>query len=383
MGSQYGPLVQAFEATYGHLPAVIAEAPGRVNIIGEHTDYNEGLVLPVAIGRKVRVAVRPDPNSSIVRAHSLDFDEADEFDAASPSRLPGHSWRNYVRGVCWALTQALGPLPGAHLLLTGDVPQGAGLSSSAALEVAVAGAMVAAAGGEISRKDLALLCQRAENEFVGVRCGIMDQMAAALGRKGNALLIDCRTLEAEPVPLPHDITVAVVDSKVRRRLVSTAYNRRREECAEAARKLGVPSLRDLRPDALERARSAIPPVLYRRARHVVSENARVLGAVQAMRRDDAAALGLLLYESHESLRRDFEVSCPELDLLVALAQRLPAVLGARLTGAGFGGCTVNLLRPTGAGDFCSFISREYTKATGLEPAIYICEAEEGLTITHV
>ncbi len=383
MGSRYGPLLEAFQAAYGRPPNVVAEAPGRVNLIGEHTDYNEGFVLPVAIDRTIRVAARRNPGSTVIRVHSLDFHEADEFDPAMPGRLPGHSWRNYVRGACWALTQAAGPLPGAQMLLTGEVPQGAGLSSSAALEVAVAGAMAAVAGCEISRKDLALLCQKAENDFVGVRCGIMDQMAAALAQGGRALFIDCRTLEAQPVPLPHDIAIAVVDSKVPRRLGSTEYNRRREECAEAARMLGVPSLRDLCPDVLEGGRYALPAVLYRRARHVVSENARVLSAVEAMRRDDPAALGDLLWESHESLRQDFEVSCPELDLLVALARRMPAVLGARLTGAGFGGCTVNLLRPAGIDEFRSFVGREYASATGLTPEIYVCKAEEGLTISHV
>ncbi len=383
MGTRYSGLIDAFKATYGLRPAVIAEAPGRVNLIGEHTDYNEGFVLPVAIGLKVRAAAAPNPARPAIRARSLDYQETDEFDAASPGRLPGQSWRNYVRGVCWALGRAAGPLPGVHMLLTGDVPQGAGLSSSAALEVAVAGAIAAVAGREIGRQDMALLCQKAENEFVGVRCGIMDQMAAALAQRGSALLIDCRTLETRAVPMPGDVTIAIVDSKVPRRLASTEYNRRREECAEAARRLGVSSLRDLPCGQLEGARDVLPPVLYRRARHVVSENARVLAAVEAMRRDDPAALGALLWESHESLRQDFEVSCPELDLLVDLARRLPAVLGARLTGAGFGGCTVNLLRPAGIEEFRTLVADEYAKATGWSPDIYICEAEEGLTITYV
>ncbi len=256
----------AFEKQFGHPAQLIAEAPGRVNLIGEHTDYNGGFVLPAAIDRTVAVALsRRDDD--VIRAYSLDYDQCDEFPAGRVRRFAGsRGWRDYLRGVVWALADSQYAITGADIAITGDVPKGAGLSSSAAIEVALAGALTAAAGITIDRTLLAVLCQRAENFFVGVQSGIMDQYASALGKAGHALLIDCRSLEAEPVPLPPGIAIVVIDSKVERRLADTPYNRRREECAEAARRLGVDSLRDATPQVLPK----LSGDLLKRARHIVS-----------------------------------------------------------------------------------------------------------------
>jgi len=378
-------LLRAFLGRFGRRPALIASAPGRVNLIGEHTDYNQGHVLPVAIDRTLAVAAasREEP---LVRAFSLDFGESDEFALADIRPAPEGGWRNYVRGVVWALAQAGHALRGVDLGISGDVPIGAGLASSAALEVAVAGAVSAAGGVHLEPRDLAVLAQRAENDFVGVQCGIMDQLAAALGVRDHALLIDCRSLEVEAVRLglqEAGVNIVVVDSGVRRSLETAPYNLRRQECAQAACLLAVTALRDAHAAALESHRSAMPDHLYRRARHVISEQVRVLAAVKALRRLDMEALGHLLYESHRSLRDDFEVSCRELDLLVDLARATEGVLGARLTGAGFGGCTVNLVREEALESFREGVMREYGRRTGRPAALYLCKAADGLGVSYV
>jgi len=386
MTADRSALLRFFRERFGREPAVLCEAPGRVNLIGEHTDYNDGFVLPVAIDRTAAVAATAT-RGPVVRALSLDFAEADQFSLADIAPLPGGGWRNYVRGVAWALVEAGIHVPGADMAIAGDVPVGAGLSSSAALEMAVAGALCAVAGPDgqavaVAPLDLALLCQRAENEFAGVQCGVMDQLAAAFGRRGHALLMDCRSLAVEPVPLGFEeagVVLAVVDSGVRRSLEATPYNQRREQCAEAARLLAVPALRDVDEGLLD----ALPEHLYRRARHVVSENARVLAAVAAQRAGDVEGLGRLLYESHRSLRDDFEVSCPELDLLVELACRTEGVLGARLTGAGFGGCTVNLVRREALAAFRRDVVDEYRSRTGRAAELHVCAASDGLSVAHV
>jgi galactokinase len=382
-----GALAGAFESRFGRSPTAVAEAPGRVNLIGEHLDYNEGHVLPVAIDRSIMVAFAPRQDGR-VRLYSLDFQQESAFDLREIKKDPEAPWSDYMRGVAWALGEAGHRLSGLDAALQGDVPVGAGLSSSAALEVAALGAFEAASGLRLDRRDLALLGQRAENRFVGVACGIMDQMAAALSRAGHALLIDCRSLEHEPVPLPlAGLRLVVADSGVRRALLDSQYNLRREECQRAAELLAaaiadrpIAALRDVRPEDLARHGDSLPPNLLKRARHVVEEERRVLLSVEALRTGDVEAFGEMLDASHRSLRDDFEVSSPELDLLVELAWAQPGVLGSRLTGAGFGGCTVSLVRAEAVEAFREGVVARYRAETGREGRMYVCRSADGLRL---
>jgi galactokinase len=366
-------LRRAFEEQFGHEPQLISEAPGRVNLIGEHTDYNGGFVLPAAIDRTVAVALA-QREDGILRAFSVDYEQCDEFPVERVRRFMGTrgGWRDYVRGVVWALLDSHIAVGGADIAISGDVPQGAGLSSSAAIEVAVAGALTAGSG--VAPRDLALHCQKAENLFVGVQCGIMDQFASALGRAGHALLIDCRSLETELVSLPEDVAVVIVDSKVPRKLSDTAYNQRRAECAEAAQLVGVDSLRDADESMLGR----LTGDLQKRARHVITENNRVMATVDSLSSRDLDSLGMLMRDSHESLSDDFDVSTPELDLLVELAAG--QAIGSRLTGAGFGGCTVNLVLEDQVASFTQSVAREYASKTGRDCGVYVCRAVDGLQV---
>ena len=382
-----GALAGTFESRFGRSPAAVAAAPGRVNLIGEHLDYNEGHVLPVAIDRSIMVAFAPRQDGR-VRLYSLDFQQESAFDLREIKKDPEAPWSDYVRGVAWALREAGHRLSGMDAALQGDVPVAAGLSSSAALEVAALGAFEAASGLQLDRRDLALLGQRAENRFVGVACGIMDQMAAALSRAGHALLIDCRSLEHEPVPLPlAGLRLVVADSGVRRALLDSQYNLRREECQRAVELLAaaiadrpIAALRDVRPEDLARHGDSLPPNLLKRARHVVEEERRVLLSVEALRTGDMEAFGEMLDASHRSLRDDFEVSSPELDLLVELAWAQPGVLGSRLTGAGFGGCTVSLVRAEAVEAFREGVVARYRAETGREGRMYVCRAAGGLRL---
>ena len=388
---RFEAIVAAFRARFGRPPAGLAEAPGRVNLIGEHTDYNQGFVLPVAIDRTIAVsfALREDDR---VRACSLDFDQEDEFPLADIGRLESDSWANYVRGVALILQQAGHPLTGLDLVIQGEVPIGAGLSSSAAVEVATLGAFASAAGLTLADREKALLAQRAENEFVGVACGVMDQMAAVFGRADCALRIDCRSLETEAVPLnlaAHDLRIVVANTGVRRALTGSAYNQRREECNRAVELLFVllrgrrpRSLRDITLRDLAINGRFLPPDLLRRARHIVSENARVLSTVEALRRGDLGEVGRLFHASHESLAHDYEVSSPELDLMVELASSVEGVVAARMTGAGFGGCTVNLVRANALDDFRRDVVEAYRARTGLPAEVYVCQAVDGLRIVR-
>jgi len=364
-------------------------APGRVNLIGEHTDYNEGFVLPVAIDRTVLAAFSPRSDRQ-VRMYSLEFDEEDSFSLDDIKRLKGDVWGNYVRGVAAVLQGAGYRLTGLDMAIQGDVSIGAGLGSSAALEVAVLGAFQQAAALSIDPRDQALLAQRAENEFVGVGCGIMDQMAAVMGRRDHALLIDCRSLETEAVPLnlaAHGLKIVVAHTGVRRALSDSAYNQRRQECSRAVQVMAnvivagpVGALRDITSKDLADHEGRLPEPLARRARHVVSENERVLKGVDGLRRGDLLAFGQLLYVSHQSLALDYEVSSPELDLMVELARDVEGVVGARMTGAGFGGCTVNLVRQEAIDNFRRQVIEVYRGRTGLPAEMHVCEAVDGLRI---
>jgi galactokinase len=369
-------------------------APGRVNLIGEHTDYNAGFVMPAAIQFYTTVAIAPRSDRRL-RVRSTNFSETVEVDLpeanASNSRRPGQraQWIDYVLGVAQALQQHGVHPPGADLLIHGEVPLGAGLSSSAALEISVALALSSLAGRILDKVTLAKIGQRAENEYVGMRCGIMDQFAATSGRAGHALKIDCRSLEHELVPLdPHtagaDATVQLVicNTMVRHRLAGGEYNRRREECEEGVRSLqrvlpGIEALRDVTLTQLQDHASLLDPVIYRRCRHIVTENERVLTAAAALKDGALEAFGKLMRDSHQSMRDDYEISCHELDLMVRLAELMDGVYGARMTGGGFGGCTVNLVRADRVVPFRAMIATRYTAATGHSPEIYVCEAAEG------
>lgn len=363
-----------FEEIFGTKPRYLIRAPGRVNLIGEHTDYNEGFVLPIAIERGITFLVNPREDRN-VRLFSLNFGESDEFNLDDIQRSKVE-WSNYVRGVAKFLSEKV-TLRGMDALIYGDLPIGAGLSSSAAIEVGSALSFQAVSLFKMDRKSLALICQRAENEFVGMRCGIMDQFASLLSEEGMALFIDCRSLETKNIPLPSGYCIAICDSKVRRELVSSEYNKRRAECEKASEILGVSALRDATPEMLEEKKDELGELLYKRAKHVIEENLRVLSAVESLLRNDIQKFGELMNQSHISLRDLYEVSSKELDILVEIALSIPGVIGARLTGAGFGGCTVNLLKDESKENFEIEIKERYRRATGLEAELWFTHPAQG------
>lgn len=349
-------------------------APGRVNLIGEHTDYNEGFVLPAAIGLATRVhAIRRPDRTIAMRSGAVPETAALDLDA--PGDRPAEDWSRYVRAVVAELQAAGIVLPGADLRVESDLPIGAGLSSSAALEVAVALAMLALAGVTLPRLEVARLAQRAEAERVGVNCGIMDQFAVLFGRADDALLLDTRSLAYEPVALPPRAALVVCNTMVHRALAGQAYNQRRAQCAQAVAELrrwypGIAALRDVTSSQLTAHAREMTPLLLRRARHVIGENARVLAAAECLGAGDLVRAGALMDESHESLRDDYEVSCEELDAMVAIARACEGVYGARMTGGGFGGCTTNLVERSAAPAFRRRIAEEYGRQMGIVPEIY-------------
>jgi galactokinase len=357
----------------------VASAPGRVNLIGEHTDYNGGFVFPIAIDRYIHAAVRRRSDRR-VRVVARDRDDADEFSLDAVARDPAKRWPNYIRGAAAELTRAGLTLVGIDLAVGGDVPVGAGVSSSAAIELAVAQAFLTAAGASMPRPELALLCQRVENQFVGVSCGIMDQFISALGGRSKAMLLDCESLAYEMTPLPEGATFVVCDTRKERSLGDSAYNERRAQCEAGAAHLGVPSLRHVGLAQLNSARSEMDETVWRRCRHVVSEIDRTLRAAAALKAGDLAAFGRLMDESHASLRDDYEVSCAELDAMVDAAHRAPRCLGARLTGAGFGGCAVALVEPGHLAEFIPLTAERYEAATGRKPSLYAVRASDGVKV---
>ena len=372
---------EAFRERYGRA-ARIFRAPGRVNLIGEHTDYNGGFVLPMAIERETIVAAAPRPDRT-VRAYSASLEEESSFDLDRPGPRRRGIWLDYVEGVAQALESRGVKLSGADLFIDSDVPAGAGLSSSAALEISVGLALARVSGREVDGVALALAGQQAEHTYVGTLCGIMDQFVAALARERHALLIDCRSLEAEPVPL--DTTEAafvVADTRVKHELSSSEYNVRRAECARGVELLqahlpGITQLRDVSVEDFERHKDVLPDPIRRRCRHIVTENERTLAAARALGAGDLASMGRLMYASHYSLRDDYEVSSRELDVLVGLARDLPGVLGARMTGGGFGGSTVSLVRRESLEEFGRALAEGYERAAGRRPAILVSEAGAG------
>jgi galactokinase len=367
--------------------AVVVRAPGRVNLIGEHTDYNDGFVLPAAIDRFAWVAAVARPDRKLI-VQSENLGDTVTLDLDERDAVPRRDWSDYPQGVARALLEEGVPLRGAQLRLSSEVPLGAGLSSSAALEVAVARALLEVSGAALPPERVARLCQRAENDFVGARCGIMDQMISVLGSEDHALLVDCRSLEHRAVPLPAGLKLVLCNSLVRHDLASGEYNRRRAECEEGvgilAASLGreVPALRDVAPSELAAARDRMPDVIYRRCRHVVAENRRVLETVAALERGDLASVAQAMAASHESLRDDYEVSCPELDALVDLAGGCAGVHGSRMTGGGFGGCTVSLVESASVGAFRHRVAAGYRRAFGRSPEIVVAEAAAGASAVH-
>jgi galactokinase len=351
-----------------------------VNLIGEHTDYNDGFVMPAAIDRFTSVEITPLPGRTLY-AFSEHFQESAEIDLDSPEIPQNNTWSNYVFGTALTLEASGIRLQGGRLRIRSDLPIGSGLSSSAALEVAVARALLERSGVAVEPLDIARICQRAEHEFALTRCGIMDQFAVCFGVAGNALVLDCRSLSFQPVPLPEQASMVIANSMVRRELASSVYNDRRAECERGValvsrRFRGKASLRDVAASELEACRDDLPEVIFRRCRHVVSENERVIDAAAALRKRDVVRFGELMYESHRSLREDFEVSCDELDLLVDIARHAPGVYGSRMTGGGLGGCTISLVDTNRVEEFCVKVQEGCTKA-GHSFEVCVCNAANG------
>jgi len=373
-------LTQRFEALFGSQPHVFS-APGRVNLLGEHTDYNDGFVMPCAIGFSTLVAISPRPNGKLV-IRSEEFSEQLEFD---PDNLPIRGkgvWSDYVLGVAVMLRRLGYPTPGASLLVRGEVPIGAGLSSSAALEVSSALALMSLNGANLSLPEVAKLCQRAENVFIGARVGIMDQFVSCLGKAGHALLLDCRSLEFMLVPIPETVRLVICNTMVKHDHASGAYNRRREECDEGVRILSqwypkARALRDISLPQLEQHMAEMPATVYKRCLHVITENQRVLEGADCLAAGDLRRIGSLMLASHNSLRDLFEVSCPELDTMVEIARSLQGYHGGRMTGGGFGGCTVNLVDAAHTSRFAQEIAERYQAATAIKPDVYVCSAADG------
>lgn len=383
-------LTTRFQQIFSRKASIQVRAPGRVNLLGEHVDYNDGMVLPVALDKAVTLAAVPTEDG-IATLHALDLGESASFyvdqveaKAGLDGRpLPG--WAHYPAGVAWSLREAGLEVTGAQVAYTSQVPIGAGLSSSAAVEVAFAALWRATGGWSVDNLNLALLCQRAENQYVGVACGIMDQFASACGVEGHALYFDTRSLEWQPLPLPPETVVVIADSGVRRSLTSSAYNERRQACEQAVEILRgylpqIRALRDVPPTEFAAYSDFLPPVVRRRAEHVVKEIARVESAVRALQRQDAQIFGALMYAGHASLRDLYEVSTPELNALVEIARGLQGCYGARLTGAGFGGCTVNLVEEKHAEGFIQALSAAYQQRTGREAQVYLCRASAGVEV---
>jgi galactokinase len=373
-------LSHRFAGIFGARPAIFS-APGRVNLIGEHTDYNEGFVMPCAIGLRTRVGISPRRDTKL-RIESDEFPGSMEFESARlPQRATG-TWRDYVLGIAVELEQRGEAAPRANLLVESGVPIGAGLSSSAAIEVASALALLSLNGMVMPLQEVAKLCQHVENTFIGARVGIMDQFVSCLGRAGHALLLDCRSLEFELIPIPPNLKLVICNTMVKHQHAGGEYNRRRQECDEGVKLFAqlyphIHALRDLSVAQVTRHSQEVPETIYKRCLHVVEENGRVSHAAHCLREKDLFGFGDLMRKSHASLRDLYEVSCPELDLMVELAEGLPGHYGGRMTGGGFGGCTVNMVAEPEAEGFAQQIAMRYQQLAGIKPAIYICSADDG------
>jgi galactokinase len=369
----------AFIAAFGAAPTLAVQAPGRVNLIGEHTDYNDGFVLPCAINYRRVICGSPRVDGRVRVVATVYADQRDEFvlnGAIAPrdDRL----WANYVRGVVKYLQEAGHAVRGADLAISGNVPQGAGLSSSASLEVATGQLFKALGGLAIDPTELALIGQRAENRFVGCNCGIMDQLISARGEAGHALLIDCRSLATQSVAMPDGIAVVIVNSNVQRGLVGSEYNTRRRQCEEAARFFGVKALRDVNLSTYEAKASGLDPVVARRARHIITDSQRAVDLAAALPAGDMRRIGQLMADSHASMRDDFEITCPQVDALVEIIKDvIGSAGGVRMTGGGFGGCVVALVPDRLVVSVRVTVNERYHSVTRLQPDIYVCQPSEG------
>ena len=374
-------LAAEFERIFGERPSIF-RAPGRVNLIGEHTDYNDGFVMPAAIDFYTWAAIAPRKDSKLL-AISNQFPEKLEADLHNSARPRAGNWTDYVWGVAMSLSQADFPTSGASLLIRGEVPIGAGLSSSAALEVATGFALLTSFGRQIDLSQLAAICQRAENDYVGARCGIMDQFIACHGRTDRALLLDCRSLEYKYLPLPPELSLVICNTMVKHSVAGREYNQRRAECEEGVRLLrqwlpDIRALRDVTPQQFADFSDRLPATIRKRCKHVVTEDARVLEAADALTSGNLSRLGELMHASHASMRDDFEISCPELDAMVELALSQPGLVGTRMTGGGFGGCTINLVRNAEVDNFRSALKTGYEKRFGITPDIYVTSPSAGV-----
>lgn len=368
-----------FKSIFGQAADHIIQAPGRVNLIGEHTDYNDGFVLPCAIDYQAAVAatVRDD---SIVRVVAVDYDnQVNEFDISKPLEFDNDTmWVNYIRGVIDCLQKRGYEFNGADIVVSGNVPQGAGLSSSAALEVVIGQTFKTLYNLDISQQDIALNGQQAENQFVGCNCGIMDQLISAKGKRNHSLLIDCRSLETEEVSMPESMAIVIINSNKQRGLVGSEYNTRRVQCETAAEFFGVKALRDVDIDMFNNRKAGLEEVVAKRARHVITENARTVEAAHALRDENMARLAVLMEQSHTSMRDDFEITCPEVDALVDIVKGVIGTKGGvRMTGGGFGGCVVALVPPVLVDAVKSAVEGQYQAISGLKETIYICNATDG------
>jgi len=378
-----GRTTELFTRCFGHAPRWVVAAPGRVNLIGEHTDYNDGFVLPMAIERHIVIAADANPGRQVT-LHSETTGETASFDVR-PKVEPGEpSWSNYIRGVIAGFPKTKKKLASFDAVIESTLPYGGGLASSAALEVAAATLLEAMTGQVLDPIEKALLCQRAEHDFANVPCGIMDQFTSILARKDHALLLDCRSRTTTPVPMTDPaVTVLVINTNIRHKLAESEYAKRRSSCEAAARVLAVPALRDATPAALEAARGRMDPMVFRRARHVISENERTLQAAKAIQASDWDAVGRLMYESHASLRDDYEVSCPELDIVVEIARAMgkaEGVIGCRMTGAGFGGCAVSLVATDAVLRITRKLDEAYEKQTGKQTTIFSSRPAAGARV---
>jgi galactokinase len=378
-----GRFAKKFFARFAAAPHHIFRAPGRVNLIGEHTDYNDGFVLPAAIALCTWTAIAPRKDHEL-HVFSENLNETAKLDLTKTHPQPQHRWSDYIHGVALMLQRLAVPLAGANIFIASDIPSGAGLSSSAALEVSVASALLSHSGRTLDLVEIAKLCQRAENEFVGARVGIMDQFASCFASADHAIMLDCRTLEFQRLPLPASLAMVVCNTMVKHGHAGGEYNKRRAQCEEGVASLrryfpSIEALRDITLAQLQAHRDELPEPIYRRCHHAISESERVLRCATALQAGDLATVGHCMAESHLSLKNDYQVSCGELDVMVEIAARLDGVVGSRMTGGGFGGSTINLVRTAAIEEFRHSVAKEYKLATQIAPDIYVSKAGQGIT----